>query len=151
MAILFPMDKMYETYVAKHIRNIFTEVKWQGSLQDQGYYLFDTPHRFALRPDIVVTTENGHKIIFDTKWKKLNNNSSGNYGISQADMYQMYAYAKKYRTPDVWLIFPKTYDTCDCANISYQSEDNVNVRIFFVDVANIEESVQSLQEEILKG
>ena len=150
-AILFPMEKVFESYVAKHIRKNFTEAKWQVSLQDYGYYLFDAPQRFALKPDIVVTTDNGHKIIFDTKWKKLNNNPNGNYGLSQADMYQMYAYAKKYRTPDVWLIFPKTYETYDCRDISYQSDDNVNVRIFFVDVANIEESVQSLQEEILKG
>ena len=35
-------------------------------------------------------------IILDIKWKNLINNKYKNFGISQADMYQMYAYSKKY-------------------------------------------------------
>lgn len=35
-------------------------------------------------------------IILDIKWKNLINNKYKNFGISQADMYQMYVYAKKY-------------------------------------------------------
>lgn len=31
-------------------------------------------------------------VILDTKWKSLVDNERVNYGISQADMYQMYAY-----------------------------------------------------------
>ena len=34
-------------------------------------------------------------IILDIKWKNLINNKYKNFGISRADMYQMYAYAKK--------------------------------------------------------
>lgn len=66
--------------------------------QDRGYYLFEEDNRrvFALRPDIVIVRPDGHKIIMDTKWKRLISNRETNYGISQADMYQMFAYAKKY-------------------------------------------------------
>ena len=43
----------------------------------------------------------------DTKWKVLSEDKA-NYGISQADMYQMYAYQKKYNAKNVTLLYPKT-------------------------------------------
>lgn len=61
--------------------------------------------QFSLRPDIVLEKE-GRIIVMDTKWKKLINNERKNYGISQADMYQMYAYSKKYETSEIWLLYP---------------------------------------------
>ena len=45
-------------------------------------------------------------VILDTKWKSLINNEKNNYGISQQDMYQMYAYSKKYGTSEIWLLYP---------------------------------------------
>jgi 5-methylcytosine-specific restriction enzyme subunit McrC len=62
--------------------------------------------KFNLRPDIVI---NKWEIIADTKWKLLNEwNDSINYDISQADMYQLFAYAKKYKSKKLYLIYPKT-------------------------------------------
>ena len=40
------------------------------------------------------------ELIIDTKWKLLTGNEDENYGISQADMYQMYAYAHKFKCND---------------------------------------------------
>ena len=98
-ALLFPMEKVYEAYVARNMDMVFGEYGWEVSVQDRGYYLFEEDYRqiFALRPDLVVTRPNGQKIIMDTKWKRLNSNQDANYGISQADMYQMFAYSKKYQ------------------------------------------------------
>ena len=42
----------------------------------------------------------------DTKWKRLTPVAKDNYGISQADMYQMYAYSKKYGATEIWLLYP---------------------------------------------
>ena len=96
-ALLFSMEKVYESYVAKHLKKILGEDGWDVSSQDRSYYLFTEPRlQFALRPDIVC--KRGERtIIMDTKWKKLVNNERINYGISQSDMYQMYAYSKKYK------------------------------------------------------
>lgn len=61
-----------------------------------------------MRPDIVVKRKaDGAVFILDTKWKILAD-SKTNYGISQADMYQMYAYQKKYGANHVTLVYPKT-------------------------------------------
>ena len=105
-ALLFPMEKVFESYVAQQLRKVLTETGWEISTQDKGYYLFDDPRQFALRPDIVLTRKNGTKVILDTKWKSLLDKPWMNYGISQADMYQMYAYAKKYHTSEIWLLYP---------------------------------------------
>lgn len=93
-ALLFPMEKVYESYVAKYLKKILEKDGWDVSSQDRGYYLFIEPRlQFALIPDIIC--KHGKRtIIMDTKWKKLINNERINYGISQSDMYQMYAYSK---------------------------------------------------------
>ena len=93
-----------------------------------------------MRPDIVITRANGSRIILDRKWKRLVDKPRINYGISQSDMYQMYAYPKKYRTSEIWLLYPMNQEMRDQAEISFTSADGVNVRLFFVDVANIERS-----------
>lgn len=68
--------------------------------------------------------------------------------ISQADMYQMYAYSKKYETSEVWLLYPINEDMRDHKPIEFYSGDNTYVRLFFIDIANIEESLMSLKDRI---
>lgn len=151
-ALLFPMEKVFEAYVAKNIKRVFGEIGWVVSIQDRGYYLFDEPRKqFALRPDIVVNCGDGRKIIMDTKWKRLYDNERANYGISQSDMYQMYAYAKKYNTSEVWLLYPINDDMRDCDRILFKSGDGVEVGVFFVDVSCVEESLLELRLVLAKS
>ena len=60
-------------------------------------------------------------------------------------MYQMYAYSKKYNTPEIWLLYPVNSEMHNHQDISFDSDDGVNVRLFFVDVAKMEKSMQSLR------
>ena len=71
--------------------------------------------------------------MLDTKWKLLAE-SKANYGISQADMYQMYAYQKKYGSQNVTLIYPKTAAVPADREIWFKSEDGVTVNVRFVDL-----------------
>lgn len=148
-ALLFPMEKVFESYVAQQLKKVLLDLDWEVSSQDKGYYLFDSPRQFALRPDIVITREDGSKIILDTKWKNLISKPRLNYGISQADMYQMYVYSKKYGTPEIWLLYPVNEEMRDNPDISFDSEDGVNVRVFFVDVPDIENSLLALREQLI--
>ena len=148
-ALLFPMEKVFESYVAKQLKKALFDLNWEVSAQDKGYYLFDSPRQLALRPDIVITRNNGSKIILDTKWKSLVDSPRANYGISQSDMYQMYAYSKKYNTSEIWLLYPINEEMRNHADISFDSNDGVNVRLFFVDIANIEDSMQSLRDRLI--
>ena len=147
-ALLFPMEKVYESYVAKHLKKILGEDGWNVSSQDRGYYLFTKPRlQFALIPDIVC--KRGERtIIMDTKWKKLVNNERINYGISQSDMYQMYAYSKKYKASEIWLLYPLNDEMKEHSEISFNSGDGTTVNIYFVDLENIQSSLEVLRDKI---
>ena len=149
VALLFPMEKVFESYVTQQLKKTLLDLNWNVSSQDKGYYLFDSPQQFALRPDIVITRNDGSKIILDTKWKSLVDDQRVNYGILQSDMYQMYAYSKKYEAPEVWLLYPLNEEMRDHPEISLGSRDGVSVRLFFVDVANIEENLSKLRSLLI--
>lgn len=153
-ALLFPMESVYESYVAKEIRKVFGQYGWDVSIQDKGHFLFEKPEKkFALYPDIVLRRDN-KTVIMDTKWKRLVPNEHINYGISQSDMYQMYAYSKKYHNPDdekcpeVWLLYPLNKDMRGQESIFYDSGDNTIVRIHFVDLENIDKNLDELRQKI---
>lgn len=141
MALLFPMEKVFENFVAAKFR------KHLGSgiilrTQDNRYSLFDSPTRaFALRPDLVL--ESGERtVILDTKWKLLSDNARNN-GISQSDMYQMYAYSKKYNADGIVLLYPQS-ESVSKGGIRYASEDNVKVDVSFIDLRNVDSSITNL-------
>ena len=118
LAILFPMERIFEDYVGylfkKHVEGY--EIK----TQDKSYYLVENhkdSHKFRLKPDIVANRmADSSQIIIDTKWKLINQfNEKKNYNITQADMYQLYAYGKKYAynsetpiSPKLVLVYPKS-------------------------------------------
>ncbi len=155
-ALLFPMESVYESYVARQMSRSLTPDGWNVSCQDRGKYLFSEPRRFALRPDIVLR-RGDRTVIMDTKWKNLFPNEGMNYGISQADMYQMYAYSKKYHTPEIWLLYPNNRDMRGRADIRFYAkegntaENNVSLRVWFVDLNNIESNFDQLKEELSKN
>jgi len=139
VALLFPMETLFESYIAALIKKELIPKGYSISTQDRKYHLFDEPDKkFLMKPDIVVTRSDGVRFIMDTKWKILSENKA-NYGISQGDMYQMYAYQKKYDdAKNVTLLYPKT-DRVDRNDIEFSSDDGVNVRIRFIDLFKIKE------------
>lgn len=151
-AILFPMEKVYESYVAQQMKKIFSPDGWKVSAQDKGFYLFEETtaeskkNIFRLRPDIVLRRKNV-VVVMDTKWKRLVPDRSKNYGITSGDMYQMYAYAKKYANesmvPEVWLLYPMTEEMTD--PLYFDSGDGAKVHAYFVNVADIKTSLDGLK------
>ncbi|NLA72090.1 MAG: McrC family protein [Clostridiaceae bacterium] len=141
LALLFPMEKVFESFVAaKFRRHLGDGVSLRT--QDSRYSLFDSPTRaFALRPDIVLEFS-GHTVVLDTKWKLLSDNTR-NSGISQSDMYQMYAYSKKYDADGIVLLYPHS-DNVSRSEFRYASDDNVNVDISFIDLRNADNSIANL-------
>lgn len=145
-ALLFPMETLFESYIAAELRRLLKNSSYSISAQDRKYHLFDEPSkRFLMNPDIVIRNKEKKQIfIMDTKWKVLSDGKT-NYGISQADMYQMYAYQKKYRAENVTLIYPMS-DKVKNMNIKFQSEDGVTVKICFIDLFQLKEALEKLIE-----
>lgn len=147
-ALLFPMESVYESFIAQQLKKILAASDWEVSIQDKGFHLFIQPRRqFALRPDIVC--RRGDRIvIMDTKWKSLINSERANYGISQSDMYQMYAYSKKYETPEIWLLYPLNNEMRGHADIEFSSGDGTIVRLHFVDLTRIPATLEDLRNKL---
>lgn len=148
IALLFPMEKLYEAYVAKYAKKVFGEKGYTVHTQYKSEHLFEEPNRFLLKPDIVLKKDK-NTIVMDTKWKRLINNESKNYGISQADMYQMYAYSKKYESDDVWLLYPQTedlrFDNKEKAVYQeFKVESGAKIHVFFIDLQKVEDSLKSI-------
>ena len=95
-ALLFDMNALFESYVGDFIKKKRADV----SLQHSAKHLMEDPKSFRLRPDIFLEGE----FIADTKWKIVKSRDD----ISQADLYQLYAYGKKHECDGkLYLIYPK--------------------------------------------
>lgn len=150
LALLFPMETLFESYIATLLRRKLDPINFAVSAQDRTHHLFEHPTAvFQMKPDIVIRNLGTNtKYILDTKWKILSDEKA-NYGIAQADMYQMYAYQKKYGAENVTLLYPKT-EQVKTEDIVYREiwDDGVTVRVRFVDLFDIENSIESLISEI---
>jgi 5-methylcytosine-specific restriction enzyme subunit McrC len=117
-SMLFSMEKLFEDYIChlitKHCSGIsiraqdrrFTLVRQKSHPTDENY----TVGLFGLRPDIVIEES---AAILDTKWKLLNE-SVKRFNVSEADVYQMHAYGRRYQqgrsdggAPRLGLIYPR--------------------------------------------
>ncbi|RJG38793.1 McrC family protein [Motilimonas pumila] len=108
MSLLFPMEMVFENYVASILRSQLDD-QVELSTQARSKYLLrhNGKGAFQLKPDLLITQGKQHAIVLDTKWKLIDLEAH-NYGISQADMYQMYAYGQKYLAGkgELYLIYP---------------------------------------------
>ena len=147
LALLFPMETLYESYIAALIKKKMDATQFSVSTQDKRFHLFDAPgKKFLMKPDIVVKRRiDGVVFIIDTKWKILSD-IKANYGISQADMYQMYAYQKKYGAENVTLLYPQTEKIPLVADIRFQSDDGVTVKVCFVDLFDVQASLSNIAQ-----
>lgn len=115
LSLLYPMERIFEDYVAHSLHKNMPEALGEGArlkTQVGGKALIndhnDKP-MFRLRSDLMAIEGDKALWVMDTKWKLINGNSRAkNYGISQSDMYQLYAYGHKYLTGDkkLMLIYP---------------------------------------------
>lgn len=125
-ALLFDMNLLFESYVGAYLKKKGLHV----SLQDKGKHLVEEPRKFALKPDIVITKED-KIIIADTKWKIIKEEKD----ISQSDMYQLFAYGKKYNNEELYLIYPKDGEMQPALAYEYEKEKKLNLKVLFFDVA----------------
>lgn len=76
------------------------------------------------------------------------NYAKANYGISQADMYQMYAYNKKYQSESVTLLYPLTEKIEQNRELEFNSNDGVMIKVRFIDLFDLNKSLEKLANEI---
>ena len=107
-ALLFEMNLLFETYVARLLAHALADtdlsVSAQGGLRD---CLFEGDiGRFRTRPDLIVRRGGWTNLIIDTKWKRITHIDDPKQGVNQGDVYQLMAYGRVYDCPHVMLLFP---------------------------------------------
>ncbi|MFM2273991.1 MAG: hypothetical protein RL702_3056 [Pseudomonadota bacterium] len=114
--LLFPMNDLFESYVAEQLRRGLAgegvEVAVQGGLRHclgewrEGADC--TGSVFLTRPDILLRRGGRVVAVIDTKWKKLSADPlDPRHGVSQTDVYQLMAYARIYECPRLMLLYPE--------------------------------------------
>lgn len=127
-ALLFPMEKIFEDYVAYMLKKVnpAQDIK----VQNNGKYLIskNDENCFMLKPDLYIE----NKMILDTKWKIPDSNEDKKHGIAQSDLYQMFAYACKFKIHDIKLIYPLCERTMSLQNTIKELEFNANEHLAFL-------------------
>lgn len=108
ITLLFPMNDLFERYIAIQLRRALAGTGFDVTLQGGMRYCLGPwrenqdciGDRHSTRPDVLV--RHGGKIVtvIDTKWKHLSK------GVSQTDIYQMMAYARLYSCNRLILLYP---------------------------------------------
>jgi len=137
-SLLFPMEKLFEEFIARYIYRYADDL----GLERKDIYVQSVGHsrhlaavgkdgkdkRFQLKPDLIINYEwpDEPLLILDTKWKCLKSDEEDRKnGVSQADMYQMYAYAKRYaKCKEVVLLYPETADVTEKTYCLIEDETN---------------------------
>ena len=121
LALLFDMNALFESYVGNFIKKSFPGT----ILQHSEKHLVEEPKSFKLRPDIFLKG----KFIADTKWKIVSSRDD----ISQADLYQLYAYGKKHECGKLYLIYPKI-DEVEQEPMKFRYDDEMWLEILYFDL-----------------
>lgn len=144
-SLLFPMETLFESFVAKEVQLAASQQGWRTTVQDRTEYLYSEAKKYRLRPDVVLRREAEKPIIMDTKWKRI---SSSGDDASQADMYQMYAYQHRFKASKALLVYPRGEGLEMGLKQTYLSHHDdaidVNTQIFVFDLMHAKESAREL-------
>lgn len=158
ISIVFPMERLFQDCVAMLLRSELQTgpIQREVSVQETSRYLFDNPKKFKLRPDILVKDFGGIQSVLDTKWKILNPHGQATPQIDISDMYQLFAYSKKFGVTHVWLVAPELpgADVDFSERIRFVSDEPATesrtvVHVKYVDLLNLRDSVAQLAEALI--
>lgn len=110
ITLLFAMNDLFEAYITALARRAAAGTDCTIDAQGGGLCcLIDEGGgtRFKTRTDLLVRRAGEIAMIIDTKWKRIGlDPTDSKRGVSQADVYQMMAYARLYKCDEVMLLYP---------------------------------------------
>ena len=126
-SLLFPMERVFERYVEVCLRRRLPSGATLKTQAASRYLARQEERRlFQLRPDFLIVYQ-GQTYVVDAKWKLLDETDAArNYGLSQSDFYQLFAYGRRYLggAGQLVLVFPQC-DTFGKALARFDLEDGL--------------------------
>ena len=140
-SLLFPMEEIYEDFVTHSFRrhqDLFSVVA-QGPREK--FMETNGKSPFRTRPDIALKAGGGEvKFILDAKWKHFNTETDASkHRPDQRDLYQLYAYGKRYGCKTVALVYP--WSQHFKTKLRFRFFDGLKLICFPFEVAHPERSV----------
>jgi 5-methylcytosine-specific restriction enzyme subunit McrC len=132
-AFTFDMNQLFEAFVINFIRRHRAEILPPDiqtcELLSQSHgatrYLARRASKsvFLLKPDLVFRDQLAQfPLLLDAKYKRLDK-TDAKLGVSQADFYQMHAYAHRYECPRVLLLYPQVVGMVQPLRAGFDVED----------------------------
>jgi 5-methylcytosine-specific restriction enzyme subunit McrC len=150
------MNALFEEYVGEKIRRSchdrFTYITMQrpchSLVESKIVNGEDMGQVFNMKPDIALGQNYKYpEIIVDTKYKMLENDSKKE-GVSQADMYQMNAYSKKYNCSNIILLYPQN-SSIENRLVDFHIDSRTTIKIRSIDLCrDLKKEKDQLQLEL---
>ncbi len=149
--LLFPMWEVFEDFVSASFRRYQKVFFVYKQRPQKSLASIDRKGVFYMKPDISLIKQGDKQddvqFILDTKWKRINGAvSDPKHGISQADMYQLFAYGKKYGCKQVALVYPKTEQFREM--LRYKFDEELSLSCFPFDVNKPKCSVKKILNDL---
>jgi len=103
LALMFDMNDLWEKWFAKRLKVVSTELGLPISIKEQVKKDFWIPNNgisIKQKPDIVIESLEGNRIIVDTKWKIIHSRPS------EDDLRQMFTYNQLFESDRSYLVYP---------------------------------------------
>ena len=148
--LLFPMWEVFEDFVTASFRRYQKDFFVYKQRPQKSLASIDGKDVFYMKPDISLMSGNKTdetEFILDTKWKRINGEGSDpKHGISQTDMYQLFAYGKKYDCKQVALVYPKGEHFQKM--LRYKFDEDLSLSCFPFDVNKPKCSVKKILNDL---
>ena len=147
LSLLFPMEEVFEDFVTRSFRRFQSDYRVAAQkpqkalavkIGDRGV---SDQRAFMMKPDISLRKGDRVPFILDAKWKRIDAFADApKHRIEQDDMYQLYAYGKRYGCEAVALVYPQTGSFT--TELRYRFDGDLTLVCLPFNVAEPEESVQ---------
>ena len=142
LSLLFPMEEVFEDFVTHGFRCYQKLYKVSAQGPEKPLAEIDGKGAFMMKPDISLRKGDRVAFILDAKWKRIDAFADApKHRIEQDDMYQLYAYGKRYGCDAVALVYPRTGTFT--TELRYRFDDRLTLICLPFDVENPRGSVES--------
>ena len=133
-SLMFDMNRVFEDFVAAFLKKqVIPQLdgyRLYPQAKNQRLHLMTSKGRgvLPLRPDLLIRASDDRLFVLDTKWKQLSGEGARG-GVGTDDLYQLYAYTRRYKCRRSVLLYPHVLgakcrdfdivDTCEQVGVRF--------------------------------